>query len=234
MSENHSQVLTAMTASPAARSAQPATFAGPTIDIGAFRSTPLIPEPFDHLIVPGFIRTEAREAINRDWPAIDKPGSFPLHGLRSGPAFDALIRDLEGPELAAAFSEKFGMDLTRHPTMITVRGMARARDGQIHLDSRTKLITVLIYMNAGWEHPGGRLRLLRSGDNLDDMVAEVPPHEGTLLAFRNTPNAWHGHAPVEGPRRAIQLNWVTDAGVVWREQTRHRLSATLKRLNPFA
>jgi hypothetical protein len=204
------------------------------LDIAAFRATPLATDPFDHLIVPGFLKSEALAAVNRDYPAIDKPGSFPLPELRFGGAFRELIDALEGAELQEAFEEKFAIDLSDHPTMITVRGMARARDGQIHVDSKTKLITVLLYMNASWEHAGGRLRLLRSADSLDDMVAEVPPQEGTLLAFRNGPTAWHGHAPIEGQRRAIQLNWVTDAGVVRREQTRHRVSATLKRLNPFA
>ena len=35
--------------------------------------------------------------------------------------------------------------------MVTARGQSAARDGQIHTDSRTKLITVLIYMNNSWE-----------------------------------------------------------------------------------
>jgi hypothetical protein len=204
------------------------------LDLDAFRAATLNRDPFDHLIVPGFVKAAAREAIHRDWPKIGRPGSFPLPGLAYGPAFAAFIEELEGPEVEDAFSRAFGIDLSAHPTMVTVRDMARARDGQIHVDSKTKLITVLVYMNAGWEHEGGRLRLLRSRDSLEDMVAEVPPEEGTLLAFRNGENAWHGHAPVEGPRRAIQLNWVTDMGVVRREQARHRVSAALKRLNPFA
>ena len=62
------------------------------------------------------------------------------------------------------------------------------------------------------------------------MIAEVPPDEGTLLVFDNTPNAWHGFEPFAGPRRVIQLNWVTDQSVVRREQARHRLSAFFKRL----
>ena len=45
--------------------------------------------------------------------------------------------------------------------MVTARGVSAARDGQIHTDSRTKLITVLIYMNNAWEAKTGRLRLLR-------------------------------------------------------------------------
>ncbi len=114
--------------------------------------------------------------------------------------------------------------------MVTARGVSAARDGQIHTDSRTKLVTVLIYMNNDWEAKTGRLRLLRGPDNLDDVIAEVPPDQGTLLVFKNEPNAWHGFHAFEGPRRVIQLNWVTDMGVVKREQTRHRVSAFFKRL----
>ncbi len=87
-------------------------------------------------------------------------------------------------------------------------------------------------MNDSWEHAGGRLRLLRS-PNLDDAVAEILPGAGTLVLFLNADNAWHGHTRYRGPRRAIQLNWVTEAGVVRREQARHRFSARLKRLNPL-
>jgi hypothetical protein len=89
---------------------------------------------------------------------------------------------------------------------------------------------VLIYMNNAWEAITGRLRLLRGPHDLNDVIAEVPPEEGTMLIFKNEPNAWHGFEAFEGPRRVIQLNWVTDQGVVRREQTRHRISAFFKRL----
>ena len=74
------------------------------------------------------------------------------------------------------------------------------------------------------------MRLLRSPDDLSDYVAEVPPDRGTLLLFRNGPNAWHGFEPFEGPRRVIQVNWVTDESVVRREGARHQFSAFMKRL----
>jgi hypothetical protein len=85
-------------------------------------------------------------------------------------------------------------------------------------------------MNDSWESPRGRLRLVRAPDDLNAVIAEVPPERGTLLVFRNDPDAWHGFEPFSGPRRVIQLNWVTDASVVRREQARHRLSAFFKRL----
>ena len=200
------------------------------IDLDAFNATPLTREPFPFLMVPRFVRPEAMAPINADYPLVSHPGSFPLPTLKYGPAFRDFIAAIQGPDFARAVEKKLGVDLKDRPTMVTARGVSAARDGQIHTDSRTKLITVLIYMNNEWEAKTGRLRLLRGPTDLDDVIAEVPPDEGTLLIFKNEPNAWHGFHPFEGPRRVIQLNWVTDKGVVKREQTRHRVSAFFKRL----
>jgi SM-20-related protein len=204
------------------------------LNLDALRAANVSQQPFPYLIVPGFVRAEALAGIEKDYPSIDKPGSFPLDTLQYGPAFTQLMDDLRSPEFRDVVASKLGLDLKGKPTMITVRGQARARDGQIHTDSKTKIVTVLLYMNGQWEAPGGRLRLLKSPDNLNDVVAEVPPEQGTLLVFLNTPNAYHGHEPFEGQRRSIQLNWVTGQGVVWREQVRHRISAFFKRLKKAA
>ena len=200
------------------------------IDLDAFNAVPLTRQPFPFLMVPRFVKPEAMTAINADYPLVAHPGSFPLPTLEYGPAFAAFIAAIEGPAFTSAVEKKLGLDLKGRPTMVTARGISAARDGQIHTDSRTKLVTVLIYMNNDWEAKTGRLRLLRGPDNLDDVIAEVPPDQGTLLIFKNEPNAWHGFHAFEGPRRVIQLNWVTDMGVVKREQARHRVSAFFKRL----
>src|SRR4051812_6808909 len=200
------------------------------IDLAAFEAAPVVREPFAFAMVPHFVKPESMAAINADYPLVSHPGSFPLTSLQFGPAFAAFINAIQGPDFARAVERKLGVDLKGRPTMVTVRGVSAARDGQIHTDSRTKLITVLIYMNNDWEATSGRLRLLRGPGNLDDVIAEVPPDEGTMLIFQNEPNAWHGFHAFEGPRRVIQLNWVTDMGVMRREQFRHRVSAFFKRL----
>lgn len=204
------------------------------LDLDRVRAATLETDPFPFFVAPGCVTAEARAALSTDFPKIDDVGSFPTTSLTFGSTFAAFLAELEGPAFRDAIGQKFGIDLGGRPTMVTVRGQSGARDGNIHADSKTKLVTVLIYMNEHWEAPGGRLRLLRSPDNLDDMVAEVPPDAGTLLSFLVTPHSWHGHAPAHGPRRVIQLNWMTDASVVRREQTRHRLSAGMKRLLAFA
>ena len=157
------------------------------IDFAALGSAPVGHDPFDHVLVPGLISQDALRAAHEDFPTIERPGSFPTTHLRFGAGFAALLKALEGPEMAAALGEKLGVDLTNKPTMITVRGRARPTDGKIHTDSSGKLVTVLLYMNPSWEDPGGQLRLLRSPDDLEDYAVEVPPDEGTLLhspAFR--------------------------------------------------
>lgn len=204
-----------------------------TIDIARLRASAVSRDPFQHLIVPGFLRDDAIDAVNGDYPKLDRGGSIPLGALDYGPTFARLIEDLRSPEMTAAVSEKFDIDLTGRPTMVTVRARCRMKDGQIHTDSKGKLVTALLYMNGDWEADGGQLRLLRGPDSLDDFAAEVPPDAGTLLLFKCTDDAWHGHKPFEGQRRAIQLNWVVDESYLKREQRRHGLSAFLKKL-PFA
>ncbi len=200
------------------------------LDLSKFAATGLTRDPFDFLVVPGFLKAETIEAIHQDYPRVDRPGSFPLESQSYGPAFARLIDELRGEPVREAFEQKFGIDLTGRPTMFTVRGRCAEKDGGIHTDSVTKIITVLLYMNPKWEESGGQLRLLRSRTDLDNYILEVPPEEGTLLCFRRSENSWHGHKPFVGPRRVIQMNWVTSRKVLNYENRRHRISAALKKI----
>ncbi len=200
------------------------------LNLAALEQTPVQKKPFPFVVVPNFIEQDGLAEIEKDYPAISQPGSFPLETLSFGPGFSTFMKELRAPSFRNIMGEKLGIDLNGRPTTITVRGRARDKDGQIHLDSKSKLVTVLIYMNGKWEADGGRLRLLNSPSNLDDAIMEVPPAQGTLLAFLNTENAWHGHKSFSGERRVIQLNWVRDNWVVLREKSRHSLSAIIKKL----
>ena len=204
-----------------------------SLDYQRFADTPLVRAPFDHLIVPGFLRPRACEALEAAFPLIGRGGSFPADSLDCGPVFAAFLAELRGPELTGAVEAKFGIDLAGRPIMVTLRGQSRSKDGRIHTDSAAKLITALIYMNPSWDSAEGRLRLLRGPNDIEDYVAEVPPERGTLLAFRCGPNAYHGHKPYVGARRSVQVNWMTDQAVMRRELGRHGLSAWTKRLFGF-
>ena len=199
-------------------------------NFAALERTPLERDPFDFVVVPDFVDSDRFPSVLADYPKVPGPGSHPPGELGIHGHFRGLIDELLGPEFRSAIERKFAIDLSGRPTMYTVRGYVQEKDGAIHTDSKTKIITVLLYMNEHWQADAGRLRLLRGPDNLDDYVAEVPPNGGTLLAFRRADNSWHGHKPISGQRRAIQLNWVTTQGVVDREQRRHGFVTKLKKL----
>ena len=80
---------------------------------------------------------------------------------------------------------------------------------------------------------GGRLRLLRNGTDIEDYIAEVPPDGGTFIAFKRSDKSWHGHLPFEGERRYVMFNWVRSNAALTRNVLRHKVSASIKRLNPF-
>ncbi|NKB49385.1 MAG: 2OG-Fe(II) oxygenase [Alphaproteobacteria bacterium] len=200
------------------------------LDLASIDSASASHDPFDYVIVPGVISSDVLPAIHQDFPKIDKPGSYPVSQLDYGPRFDALLDELRSAPFAERVGAKLGIELTGRPTMITVRGQCRATDGKIHTDSAGKLVTVLLYLNPSWEAPGGQLRLLHNDHDLENYAAEVPPQEGTMVAFTCRPDAWHGHHSFEGQRRTIQLNWVRSRGYKMREQVRHGLSASLKKI----
>ena len=193
------------------------------LDFDALEVTPLQRDPFDYLVVPDFIRPEAREAVERDFPPIQGPANHRLEELSPGPAFRAFLKELQGPEMAQRIAAKFGVDLEGKSTTITVRRYAQASDGNIHTDSWTKIITILVYFNREWKHETGALRLLRSSSDIEDYAAEVPPLSGTLLGFRRSENSFHGHKRFEGERLMLQMSWV-------QETRRAALALRVKRL----
>lgn len=204
------------------------------LDLTRLRDSPLCRDPFDFVVVEDFLRAESLPGLLDEFPAVPGHGSYPLSTLACvGSLFASLAGELQGEDMHRAIEDKFKLDLSDRPTMITLRGFSDGKDGGIHTDSATKLITVLIYMNRQWDEAAGRLRLLRGRDDLSDYAAEIPPLAGTMVAFRRSATSFHGHRAHAGPRRSIQLNWVTDAGVVRRELSRHVWSARMKVLNPF-
>jgi hypothetical protein len=202
------------------------------LDLDALADAALQRDPFDYLVVKDFVRPEARTAVGSSYPKLGKAGSFALDDVEVTGGFHQLIEALNGPGFRRQVERKFDLDLSGHPTTFTVRGMCGPNDGQIHTDSKTKVITVLLYLNEPWAPDGGRLRILRSGEDLEAAAAEVPPDFGTLLVFRRSERSWHGHKPFVGPRRVVQMNWMTTDRVAGWHLLRHRLSAAFKRLTP--
>jgi len=200
------------------------------LNIDKLEAAELHREPYLYTIVPGFLSPESVKRINATYPKIEKGGSYPIESLEAGMAIKEVIDELDGPAFQKAIEAKFGVDLTDRPKMYSLRGYTRAKDGQIHTDSRDKIITVLLYLNESWQQAGGRLRILRNGTDVDDFTAEVAPDNGTLLVFKRSDNSWHGHHPFEGPRRSLQMNWMTSEGSKGWHKIRHTVSAAVKKV----
>jgi hypothetical protein len=200
------------------------------LKIEALAETPLQTDPYEYVVVENFLDEADQAQVLGGFPDMPDAGSFPLSELQVGPGMQALFDALDGPAFRKAVERKFGLDLEGRATMFTLRGRCDARDGRIHTDSKKKIITVLLYLNEGWQEEGGRLRLLKSGEDLDAVAAEVSPRFGTLLVFRRSENSWHGHEQYVGPRKVLQMNWVVSDKVAAWEQWRHRISAAAKRL----
>jgi hypothetical protein len=207
------------------------------LDYQKLDATPVAAEPFSHVVVTEFVPRAVLADVVAGLPRLEKGGSFPTGGLRLGPAAKALMDELEGPRFRAAVARKFGLDLEGAPTMVTLRGASREKDGRIHTDSTAKRVTVLLYLNpdsASWAKQEGCLRLLRRPDDLEDYAVEVPPVNGTLLVFPNGATTWHGHKQFVGRRYVVQLNYMTTDEKARYEMRRHKFSAFVKRLTRAA
>ena len=200
-------------------------------NLDALDATRLNRDPFDYLVVPGFLTAEALAAANRDYPEIETAGNKDLETLHYGPGFRALTEELNSPAVVGRIAAKFGVNLDDTVTTITVRRFCEASDGNIHTDHWTKLLTVLVYFNTDWGNEGGQLRLLRSATDIENFAAEVPPIGGTLLAFRRSDHSWHGHKQFVGERRMLQMNFIKSGRMARYTQQLDRLSTrVIKRI----
>ncbi|GEM_PF-1246044 len=177
------------------------------LDSEVLRLARVSDDPYEHLFAENVIRADRGAALIQDLPAMLRTGSYSPKRLSFGPAFQELLRDLNSPEFRRLVEEKFAVDLGWCEAVTTVRGWCGDADGNVHTDIERKVITLLLYLNPGWQSPDGRLRLLRS-PNLNDYAGEIAPEFGNLLIFRRSNRSWHGHTIYHGPRLSVQHNWV--------------------------
>ena len=164
----------------------------------------------------------------KDFPDIDSGGSFPSDNLKQGD-IKKLVEELEGDEFKAILENKLGVDLKDAEVITTLRGFSRFKDGKIHTDSQSKIVTVLLYLNKNWDNEIGNLRLLKKNNDLNNYIQEISSEYGNLVAFKVTDNCWHGFMPFEGKRLSIQLNYIYPKSLKM-HKIRHKLSASFKKL----
>jgi len=202
------------------------------LDLDVIQSTPLERDPFDFVVARGVFAAPALETLNRDYPAIDRPANFKPDNLSYGPAFEQLLAELDGPDFEHLIENKFGVSLGKTYKTITVRKYSEMSDGNIHTDHWSKVVTLILYFNREWTEDAGKLRLMRSIDDIEDYAVEVAPEGGTLIAFRRTAHSYHGYRPFEGERRMLQMSWVKSSKVAVYAQRLARFSThAVKRLS---
>ncbi|TDJ36999.1 MAG: 2OG-Fe(II) oxygenase [Gammaproteobacteria bacterium] len=201
------------------------------VNLGALDAAPIIHDPFDHLMTSEAISAEDSARIIADYPEVPTAGNYRPEEVTYGPTFGDLMTELRSQELADRMGAKFGVRLDATTQTITIRDRSELSDGDIHLDHWTKVVTALLYFNPEWQHEGGRLRLLRSKDDIEDYATEVLPTCGTLVAFKRCGRSFHGHRRHVGTRRMVQISWNRSGVVAKFAQTASRLSTrTMKRL----
>ena len=185
--------------------------------------------PFPYMVIDNVLNPDQTLDVAKSFPNISQGGSFPITSQKIEGPFKQLIEELQKAPLAKVISEKFDIDLSDAPVMITMRGYSRQKDGRIHTDSKTKLITMLIYLNETWDESEGCLRVLNS-ENIDDYAQEIPPKAGSCLIFKVTDNCWHGYKSFDGKRKSIQLNFIVSNTSINKHLKLHSLSAKFKTL----
>lgn len=185
--------------------------------------------PYPHFLGSNFLKPEAIPALKRDYPAINKPGYLTVDDIKLAGSFEQLITEMESPELTEVLSQRFGKNLHPYPRLTTVRRLSQSKDGRIHTDGPSKVMTVLVYLNDDWQpSEDGRLRVLYDGENFEPYACEVPPVMGTVFGFLRSDSSWHGHKPFAGERRVVQTAWITDSSELERKKSRNTMAKMFK------
>lgn len=185
--------------------------------------------PYPHFLGQGGLREEVIPSLRSGFPQITKPGFLTVDDLSLAPPFRQLIDDMESPELTEILSSKFGLDLHPFPRLTTVRRLSQRKDGRIHTDGPSKVMTVLLYLNDDWaEDENGRLRVLYDGKHFEPFACEIPPVMGTFFGFLRSDQSWHGHKPFTGERRVVQTAWISDADQLERKKSRNAFAKVMK------
>ncbi|AXQ22181.1 2OG-Fe(II) oxygenase [Acinetobacter wuhouensis] len=200
------------------------------LKLDALKNAEVCNTPYPYFIVENSIVESEVQAVVADFPKLTQGGSYNLEDVEIKPNFDRLLKSVDTPEFRQILTDKFGVNVMEHPMMITLRGFSRQKDGRIHSDSKSKLLTILIYLNESWDAETGRLRILNDNQDINNYVAEINAGPGSLVAFKVTDNGWHGYIPYEGQRQSIQINFLTSEKANAKHKFFHGLSAKVKKI----
>ncbi len=193
--------------------------------------TLVVSDPFPLFVSQNQLAEDLADDLERDFPSQKEAGYLPFEEADCGPSVRAVVDEMISPEIADAIGDQLGLpNLSQYPTMVSICRSLKKHHGKIHTDSKSKIVTALLYLNPGWmESSDGCLRFLKAIDDFESLVVpEVRPIYGTLAAFRRADNSFHGHLPFQGERRVIQVAWLTSEEEKLRKTRRGRTSRFLK------
>lgn len=199
------------------------------INIDLINTAPLKMQPFPYFTIEQSMLDKELMGLVQNFPIINSGGSFNKEDLELSEHYHSLHDSLDSDFFRQALSKKFKVNVITSPIMLTYRGFSRTKDGRVHTDSKTKLLTILIYFNDGWAAESGKLRILNSND-MSDIAEEINPTAGSMVAFKVTDNCWHGYPSFEGTRNAIQVNFLANEAASKKHKFFHKISAKLKSL----
>lgn len=200
------------------------------LKLDALKNAEVSHTPYPYFIVENALADSEVQAVIQDFPKIEQGGSYNIEDVEIKPNFDRFLKSLDTPEFRQILTDKFDVNVMEHPMMMTLRGYSRQKDGRIHSDSKSKLLTILIYLNESWDAPNGRLRILNNDNDINNYVTEINAGPGSLVAFKVTDNGWHGYIPYEGQRQSIQINFLTSEKANAKHKFFHGLSAKMKKI----
>ena len=190
-------------------------------------------EPFPFFVARQHLPAESEAAIDADFPNYPGAGYLPYEQNECGDTVNAIVDYMTSAAFADAVGAKLGIEnLASYPTMVSISKKLNRRHGTIHTDGRSKIATVLLYLNPQWSDTSeGCLRFLNRIDDIEDLVVpEIKPLFGTLVGFKRTENSFHGHLPFEGQRHVVQVAWVVSEAEKLRKQKRGGLSHSIKKM----
>ncbi|HZX70676.1 MAG TPA: 2OG-Fe(II) oxygenase [Rhodanobacter sp.] len=195
--------------------------------------TTVLQQPFPFVVAHGQLPDEIRGDLDRDFPQYPSAGFFPYDASDCGPSINMLIENMTSPDFAQAIGKRLGIEnLDQYPTLVTLCRLLNKRHGTIHTDSKSKIATALIYLNAQWpDTSDGCLRFLHRIDDIDSVVVpELTPLYGEFAVFKRCENSFHGHLPYEGERRVIQVTWLTSEEEKLRKTRRGKFARVFKKI----
>lgn len=206
----------------------------PVLDLDAIADAQRFRHPYPFFYGGGAVRREYTDPLAASFPNLRNPGYLTLQDDSLTGAFGEMIATLQSESFADLVSDMLQFDLSHRPTLITVMNLCPRSAGRIHTDSKSKLATILIYLNREW--PAGHqgcVRALYGPDSLNEFAIETPPLFGNFFGFVRSEHSWHGHLPYAGPRRVVQLTWLDGEAALKRRQHNNNVAQRLKTISGF-